>query len=774
MTDSLLALNTSPSGGGGGGGATNATIVGPLPLPVTGPLTDAQLRSAAVSVTGPLTDAQLRATAIPVSVGNFPTTQPVSVAALPLPAGAASEATAAAILARTPELSPNGTPVAPSNVTQKFREAFETYIPGEKWNATIAPGDIVQLDGNSLAASYLVISKDPLTAGVTTLETVPTFEMPLEISVGLSLSQRTLGQEISLEVVDTAPGLTPPADIQISSIQQATTTLTVNTATAHGLKVGQRIGIRDCADSRFNYPALVVATTPTPTQFTVTGGPGGTIPSVTAGPFASGFVFFRSALGYAQNGFSQIFENATATNASFYVRSESGDVLPSGVAGGNHSITVATTASVQAAGNTALNFSFQPTSEYRSTAFVDGVQFSDVPVDNTAAATNRVRRTQVVPDYSSQYRLRFRATNNASLTRPVAQIVSVAKTGTTTATVTTDVPHGLTTGDFVNTYGVRDQVNFANLTTAVAVASAPTATTFTVVWGSAVTATSYGGYVARVNGGNLMSALGALTVVGSTVSRTANIVTLVGSGTWSGVLIGDYVNLVGVRDNSTGASLNLDGPYRVRDIQTTSLFLEPIGTAPAGSDITSTACGGGVIKRTDLRISFARILGFERQRVEIMPRPASDASSAAPVTVQNTAAVSGTVGILAGTNLIGDVNPSARPGVAGAVSATHLNAAASTNATVARNAACRWMGYDLTNTTGSFVWLVLHNSATTPTAGAGVVRKIGFPPNSARAEEFDFGIAFSTGLAFTTVTGAPDSDATAVTANALVGEILWT
>jgi len=86
-----------------------------------------------------------------------------------------------------------------------------------------------------------------------------------------------------------------------------------------------------------------------------------------------------------------------------------------------------------------------------------------------------------------------------------------------------------------------------------------------------------------------------------------------------------------MRDSATGADLGLDGPYRVRDIQTTTLILEPIGTAPTGSDITSTNCGGAIIKRTDLRISFVRILDFERQRVEIMPRPAGDASSSVPV-----------------------------------------------------------------------------------------------------------------------------------------------
>lgn len=50
-------------------------------LPVTGPLTDAQLRATALPVSGPLTDSQLRAAAVPISA-----------ASLPLPTGAATAA----------------------------------------------------------------------------------------------------------------------------------------------------------------------------------------------------------------------------------------------------------------------------------------------------------------------------------------------------------------------------------------------------------------------------------------------------------------------------------------------------------------------------------------------------------------------------------------------------------------------------------------------------------------------------------------------------------
>ena len=519
-----------------------------------------------------------------------------------------------------------------SNFLKKLREGFENYVDGNVWVESKDPSDIIMPDGNAAAASYLVISKDPLVTGsVTTLKSRAKFTMPFEVSFGLHMSQRTLGQEFSTEIVseDLDPIL-PTDDLQIASISQTTTTLSVTTSLPHKLQAGMRIGIRDCVDSRFNYLALTVATTPSATTFTCTSGPAGIIPSVTAGPFTSGYVYIRSALGYARNGSSMIFENASVANASFYVRGDSGDVLPTGTLGGQHSTTILSTASVQAI-NTYGVRSFQPTNEYRYSQFIDQVQWSNVAVDSTSASTNTYKRTQVVPMESENYFVRFRATNNKSLTVPVAKIVSATKTGTTTATIVTDTPHGLTTSDVVNIYGLRDQTNFPNLTVATAVASVINATTFTITIGGAVTATSYGGYVSRVNGGQVQQ--GALTMAAQSVARTSNIVTVVGSAAWSGALIGDYVNIHGMRDNSTGADLGLDGPYRILDIQTTTLTLEPIAYAPTGSDIVSTNCGGAVLKRTDLRISFVRILDFERQRVEMMPRPQLDASSSIPVNI---------------------------------------------------------------------------------------------------------------------------------------------
>lgn len=89
------------------------------PVAVSGPLTDTQLRATAVPVSGPLTDVQLRAVAVPVSL-----------AASPLPTGAATEAkqdvgntSLGSIDTKTPALVTGRVPVDGSGVTQPISAA---------------------------------------------------------------------------------------------------------------------------------------------------------------------------------------------------------------------------------------------------------------------------------------------------------------------------------------------------------------------------------------------------------------------------------------------------------------------------------------------------------------------------------------------------------------------------------------------------------------------------------------------------------------------------
>ena len=520
----------------------------------------------------------------------------------------------------------SGVSTNPENIVGRFREAFESFTSGVRWNSSIGSADLILLDGNALSSSYLVISKDPLTAGTTTqIETISSFTMPVESSVGLSMSQRVLGQELSMELISTETPSIAPSDIEISTISQATTTLTINTVSPHGLFPGMRIGVYGVtADSRLNYPSLVVASIPSPTQITCTAGPAGTISSVTTGPHSGGYIYQRSTMGYAKNGVSQIFENTTATNSSLYQRSSSGDALVSGTAIGNHSVTTGTTAGTQT--SAAFTYALFPTTEYRIIAQADKIIIYDSAIDSAALPTARQTRTQVVPDPTKEYKLRFRMTNNKGLTVPTAKIVSATKSGSTTATIVTDTEHGLTTGDYIVIYGIRNQTNFANLTTATVVASVPTPTSFTIAFGTSNTSVSYGGMVAKVQGGNIPGSF--TTIAAQSATNDGTYLTLVGSGNWTW-LIGDYVNVYGVRNNVDGSDMGVDGVYKVANVSTTTMVLQPIGNTVLPEAFSSTECGGTVIKRTDTRIYFVRIFDYLRQRVEVLNQP--NPSTAIPV-----------------------------------------------------------------------------------------------------------------------------------------------
>jgi hypothetical protein len=540
------------------------------------------------------------------------------------------------------------------NVETPFRETFESW-PSPEWTETKAPGDIVTVDGNALGASYLAISLSPLYAGTETfVDTVDTFSMPFDLAVGLHLSQNTWGQDCSVEFID-VDEIPAVADMEISAISQTTTVLTVDTVLPHNLVPGKRIGIRGCANAVVNYPSLVVAAIASPTQFTVTGGPNSTLPSqtVTNPAGAKGFVYFRPALSSRRNGTALHFESSTATLGFTYARASAGDALPFASGSGNavnarQATTVGTTASVPLVASSPYTYTFTPTNEYRMTLMEDRLQWSDTPVDSIALSNARVTRTQVVPNPAKRYRVRLKARNEPSLTVPSAQVVTVSKAGATTATVVTAAAHGLVTGDLIVGYGQRDTgTGFYPALTTPAAVTVVDATTFTVVWGTLATNTSFGGYIAKVNAACPVPGAVSQSIqsaVKTTLADGQHQVVLVGSATWAGgLVIGDEVEILGCRDAVNGlTSIGIDGTWKVANLATTTLTLVNVpGSSPTVPDFALVNCGGAVIKRTTMRVSYLRPTEFERQRVEMLPRPANDAASSAPV--------SGTVTVSSGT-----------------------------------------------------------------------------------------------------------------------------
>lgn len=172
------------------GAATEATVAGILtdtqlratPVPVSGPLTDTQLRATPVPVsgtvaTGGLTDAELRASPVPVTTDGLTDAElraapvPVSAASLPLPTGAATEATVAGLLtntqlratpvdANTAQVAGNtvatGTGAA-TNATQRVATANDSYLADRTATGTIdAPDEAVTITGLASHATALV------------------------------------------------------------------------------------------------------------------------------------------------------------------------------------------------------------------------------------------------------------------------------------------------------------------------------------------------------------------------------------------------------------------------------------------------------------------------------------------------------------------------------------------------------------------------------------------------------------------------------------------
>ena len=215
-------------------------------------------------------------------------------------------------------------------------------------------------------------------------------------------------------------------------------------------------------------PVRVTATV-NATQFTITS----TLANATY--TAGGIITICDPLDLAYNGASFLFDTATATQA----------INPSRTAGNTKFENAAYTVGTTAPSNTPTlrTESFLPTTRYTLQVFPDYNIYTSLAVDSVTTNLAGPVRTNQIPDSSKFYKPRVRVKNlpNASITVGT-RITAAAKTGTTTATITTETAHGLTTSDFIQIQGIRDiAVNFPNLIAATAVASVIDANNFTVI-----------------------------------------------------------------------------------------------------------------------------------------------------------------------------------------------------------------------------------------------------------------------------------------------------
>lgn len=556
------------------------------------------------------------------------TTGSVSITGtVPLPTGAATSVNQDTgnthlenIYNKLPYLPETGRmPVTPDSIVKSDNNYFSTnLLDNLAWDESwVSQGDsFTRGGGNSQGSHYLGISLSPFVAGSEyTLITKDVYQVPLRAVYGLSINQRILGQEVECSLIsvlnNSIETISSVNDLSISGTVSITSNVaTINFASDHGLKGNDRVLLLNNTEPRLNVGPVVV-TVVSNTQITV--------PCTLAnGTYtAGGIVRWIDPFKYAKNAFGCLYENTSATQASFCVRND----------GNKYRYVTGQTIASLTANNVNTNpftDAFLATQEMEYFFNQEELQIYSKTADSTQTANSNLQRFQnVIPDITREYRFRIRIKNLDNLTVPVAKITSIAKTGTTTATVTTSSPHGLATTDFVNIYGVRDQTNFPNLTTQTAVSSIINSTQFTIVIGTASTSSSAGGGVWKVQGS--VTAPGAVTMAVQSISRTSQVLTVVGSASWSGLLNGEYIELYGCDATSMGL---YDGPYKVLGSSGTSLLLESIG-----GDFGSINCGGAVARRTDVKLHYVRFLDTTRVNVDLSFRGGQDFQKSLPVNV---------------------------------------------------------------------------------------------------------------------------------------------
>jgi hypothetical protein len=688
-------------------------------ITVDGPLTDTQLRAAAVPVSGTVAvtgvataarqDTQTtELTAIKTAVELIDDTVGATGAVVPGKAIALGLQDNNGNLVIAPATE-NGV-MAVGNAVKKFRDGFADLAQGAApdsaiWDVswTSQGSSSAGRAGDAQGSSYMKVSMCPITPGSEfVMTTKRSFKYPMRFLNLLSISQRIIGQEFEVSIVGVDGAgvittLTPKTDLSILGTVSITSNVaTINFASAHGLKTSDRVILVGNTERRLNVGPVSV-TVVTATQITVP------CTLANASYTAGGVVRWVDPLAYAKNGAGLLHENATATNATFMTRRNGFNtrLLNS---------TIVTTANA-----TTVNYADPFNATSMNQVVANQEEFTLIPraPDSVAAPGAPLKWQQGLPDEEVEYKIRVRAKNLDNFTVPVARITAIAKTGTTTATVTTDVAHGLATTDFVQIYGVRDITNFPNLTALTAVASIISPTQFTIIIGSASTTSSAGGTVFRNQGSVLAPGISAINV--QSIARTANVISLVGNTTWTGYLPGEMIHLYGCDATSMGL---YDGAYKVLRINTTTLELESVG-----GDFVAINCGGAVMRRSDFRVHAISEIEHTRLVAELSNGQGSaDNTKAIPVNVPGSVTVTASnlstniaqangVAVLMGAGPTG--TGSLRTTQANTATATLANVAASaTNVTLLALNATR-MGASFYNDSTAILYLKLGATAST-------------------------------------------------------------
>lgn len=154
----------------------------------------------------------------------------------------------------------------------------------------------------------------------------------------------------------------------------------------------------------------------------------------------------RQLLG--QDGYGMRLSGTTSTSAAYLSKFGANITKVTGTIIGSQLATCSTTNPVFANGATG-QVDIRATSRYFFKSDPESLFFGDKAVNANSTTSTRVIETGVKPSWQKDLTVKFSAISPKSMSRPIAKIVSAVKTGTTTTTITTDVPHGLTNTTYV-------------------------------------------------------------------------------------------------------------------------------------------------------------------------------------------------------------------------------------------------------------------------------------------------------------------------------------
>lgn len=652
------------------------------------------------------------------------------------------------------------------NVREKVRYNFDPTSGQSDFDVTKPASDIIRNDGNNAGSSYLEIIKSVANANQTVLLSKKTFKMPFFVRAGLTLSQRIQGEEFAfcLVGVDSTGTVIPdtvPADQNITQIVIASNVATVTTQSDHGYVVGQQVYIAGMAYSALNVgPVLITSVTATNAYTVACTATNGTYNTPATGQtMKCGQVDPTS--GAAQI-IGMVFNGNSSSNA-YSVSDNATSTQPYMLAWNpGNSATDATYPTAPVTFNSPYSFAAQPKETFGMLASLDKIGFVMQDMDNSGITRSGQRRTQVIPDYSLDYKIRFRARSLPNRSTIVGRIISISKSGSNTATV--NVPnHGLTagsTGSIITIQGVRDQVNFAN-TGGLALVSVVDANNFTVSFGASATATSYGGFVVITNGGqalNYPTAGGTFQSIAKVTANGQTFLRVTTSTTITGLTHGEVWHVAGLVDSVGTTYGQYEGRYRVDFITpvANTVDLYPVDGQDL-SALTSVNVGGSMVKVTQYRLHFLNVLDYVRQLIESLPAM-NDAAGAMPVSIQG---LNGSLTVAQGTaSSLQTQNTPVAP------SSHNLNSAASTNATLVKSTAGSLVTLFITNFSAATKYIKFYNKTTAPTVGTDIpLFTIPVPATSFLPVPIgEIGDRFTSGIAYAITNALADSDTTVIAA----------